>query len=144
MTSHGVGLCTVEDLTAAFEPSAPGPQRTSRGASGGVLCRGNRGLLLNIPAFPGVGAAGRSTSNTEISEEYVVTGVRLTPPATRVEPVDEVFHGEHVPDPYRWLEDGGSPEVLAWTEAQNAYTRAVLEQTPGREAIREELRALLS
>ncbi len=68
----------------------------------------------------------------------------LQPPATRVEPVDEIFHGEHVPDPYRWLEDGGSPDVQAWTAAQNGYTSAVLGAVPGRQAIERRLTELLS
>ncbi|MHB8574003.1 MAG: prolyl oligopeptidase family serine peptidase [Dehalococcoidia bacterium] len=68
----------------------------------------------------------------------------LTPPRTRVEPVDELFHGEHVPDPYRWLEDGDAAEVRDWTEAQNGYTRGVLGSMPARAAIRAELAELLS
>ncbi|HZQ36037.1 MAG TPA: S9 family peptidase, partial [Dehalococcoidia bacterium] len=68
----------------------------------------------------------------------------LQPPTTRVEPVDEVFHGEQVPDPYRWLEDGGAAEVQAWTAAQNGYTAAVLGAVPGRQAIEQRLAELLS
>jgi prolyl oligopeptidase len=49
-----------------------------------------------------------------------------------------------VADPYRWLEDGDAPEVLAWTEAQDRHARAWLDAAPGRAAIRERLRALLS
>ncbi|HLZ69371.1 MAG TPA: prolyl oligopeptidase family serine peptidase [Dehalococcoidia bacterium] len=66
------------------------------------------------------------------------------PPDTRVAPVDEIFHDEHVPDPYRWLEDGGSAEVRAWTAAQNARTSAVLDAVPGREALQRRLAELLS
>ena len=35
-------------------------------------------------------------------------------------------------DPYRWLEDGDSPEVQAWVAAQNARTRVVLDDLPQR------------
>ncbi len=66
------------------------------------------------------------------------------PPPTRVAPVDEIFHGEHVPDPYRWLEDGDAADVRAWTAEQNAYTAAVLGTVSGREAIQRRLTELLS
>ena len=74
------------------------------------------------------------------------------PPATRVEPVTETLHGVAVTDPYRWLEGDDSnpqrmgqvtPEVAAWTDAQNAYTRAALDALPGRKALEDRLRPLL-
>lgn len=52
------------------------------------------------------------------------------PPDTRVEEVVDVLHGVEVPDPYRWLEDRGSPETRAWIDAQNAYAEVVVERTP--------------
>ena len=66
-----------------------------------------------------------------------------SPPVSRVEPVDEEFHGEQVPDPYRWLEDGGSDEVRAWVAAQNAYTEETLSRAPGCEEIKRRLTELL-
>src|SRR6188472_3643437 len=65
------------------------------------------------------------------------------PPTTRVEPVKESFHGTEVTDNYRWLEGDVAepanpqkvtPDVISWTDAQNAYTRAVLDNLPGRKA----------
>jgi prolyl oligopeptidase len=58
--------------------------------------------------------------------------------------VVEVRHGVAVADPYRWLEEGESPEVLAWGAAQERHLRATLDPLPGRDAIRARLRALLS
>ena len=52
----------------------------------------------------------------------------LSYPPTRSDDVIEVIHGVPVEDPYRWLEDGDSQEVQAWTDAQNALTRAQLDQ----------------
>jgi prolyl oligopeptidase len=49
-----------------------------------------------------------------------------------------------VRDPYRWLEDGDSPEVRLWTEAQGRHTAAVLGAVPRRERLKDRLRALFS
>jgi prolyl oligopeptidase len=49
-----------------------------------------------------------------------------------------------VPDPYRWLEDGESDEVRAWTESENARTRAFVERVPGAADVAARLRELLS
>jgi prolyl oligopeptidase len=74
------------------------------------------------------------------------------PPATKVSPVKETFHGTEVTDNYRWLEGDVSepakpqkvtPEVTAWTDAQNAYTRGILDHLPGRKAIEDRLRPLM-
>src|SRR5438067_1139070 len=67
-----------------------------------------------------------------------------TTPFSRREDVVETIHGEPVADPYRWLEDESSPEVAAWTQAQNACTRAALDTVPGREEVRDRLEQLLS
>ena len=75
-----------------------------------------------------------------------------TPPPTRTDPVTETLHGVTVVDPYRWLEGDNSdpraqgqvtPEVAAWTDAQNAYTRTLLDNLPGRQALEARLRPLM-
>jgi prolyl oligopeptidase len=66
------------------------------------------------------------------------------PPPTRAESVVDVLHGELVHDPFRWLEDGGAPEVAAWTAAQNAHTEAWLAARPARAEIRGRLERLLA
>lgn len=63
-------------------------------------------------------------------------------PSTRRAPVEDRYHGVSVTDDYRWLEDARSAEVVAWTEAQNRYTRAVLDALPGAEVIRRRVRAI--
>jgi prolyl oligopeptidase len=65
-------------------------------------------------------------------------------PSTRVDPVVDEMHGHHIEDPYRWLENGESPETLAWTAEQNAYTRSQLDAVPGRSAMAARLGELLS
>jgi prolyl oligopeptidase len=62
--------------------------------------------------------------------------------ATRREDVIDTLHGVQVADPYRWLEDGGSAETRAWTEAQNARTDEVLGAVPGRAALEARLTEL--
>ncbi|HXK12678.1 MAG TPA: prolyl oligopeptidase family serine peptidase [Vicinamibacteria bacterium] len=64
------------------------------------------------------------------------------PPATRRAPVEDRYDGATVVDEYRWLEDGSSPEVAAWTEAQNRYTRSVLDARPGADALRRRVREI--
>jgi prolyl oligopeptidase len=69
---------------------------------------------------------------------------RKTPyPPTRTEDIVDSLHGVKVPDPYRWLEDADSPEVVEWVEKQNAFTRSVLDKLPGREQIHQRLGQLL-
>jgi prolyl oligopeptidase len=68
----------------------------------------------------------------------------LAPPETPVDAVVESFHGELVVDPYRWLEDTGSPATREWFEAQDAHARSVLGALPGRAALRGEIASLLS
>ena len=65
------------------------------------------------------------------------------PPTSRGEDV-ELLHGESIPDPYRWLENGDDPKTQGWTAEQNALTEGLLETVPGRERIRERLDELLS
>ena len=76
----------------------------------------------------------------------------MRPPDTKVDAVVEHRHGVDIPDPYRWLEGDNTdparmgrvtPEVAAWTDAQNAHTRAVLDALPGRAAIEDALRPLM-
>jgi prolyl oligopeptidase len=65
------------------------------------------------------------------------------PPAPLSDTTD-LLHGEPIADPYRWLEDGESPETRAWTERQNALTETYLAAVPGRETIRRRLDDLLA
>jgi prolyl oligopeptidase len=65
-------------------------------------------------------------------------------PSTPSNHVVETLHGEEVSDPYRWLEDGESPETQDWTERQNAFTQAYLAAVPARERLRQRLSELLA
>lgn len=65
------------------------------------------------------------------------------PPFTPVDPVTEVLHGVRVTDPYRWLEDQGSPRTREWLEAQQVYARSYLDSIPGRDRIRDRIREMV-
>jgi prolyl oligopeptidase len=63
------------------------------------------------------------------------------PAAPRGDVVD-LYHGQPVADPYRWLEDGDAPATRAWIEAEAALTEQYLSTIPSRDAIRRRLTAV--
>src|SRR5947209_2486241 len=71
-----------------------------------------------------------------------------TLPASPRRPVTDTLHGRPITAPYRALEGDAkgnvTPEVAAWTDAQNAYTRSVLDALPGRAALEPRLRRLMT
>ncbi len=67
-----------------------------------------------------------------------------TYPPTPISDATEILHGERIPDPYRWLEDGESEATRVWTDAQNALTRDYLDAVPGRETLHRRLDELLA
>ncbi|MDQ3810143.1 MAG: prolyl oligopeptidase family serine peptidase [Chloroflexota bacterium] len=66
------------------------------------------------------------------------------PPAARQADTVDVLHGVEVADPYRWLENGRAAETREWVEAQNAFTRSVLDELPHRATVRAILDRLLT
>jgi prolyl oligopeptidase len=66
------------------------------------------------------------------------------PPPTKKEPATDTYHGVAVADDYRLLEDGNNKEVRAWSDAQNAYARGVLDKLPGTDTLRKELTRILA
>ena len=66
------------------------------------------------------------------------------PPIAEPKPVADTFHGTRVIDSYRWLEKSDSPATQKWVADENAYTRALLDPLPGRDAIHKRLTELLS
>ena len=60
----------------------------------------------------------------------------MDPPVARVERREHTLHGETRVDDYFWLRDRTIPQVIAYLEAENRYTRAVMQHT---ETLQEQL-----
>src|SRR5712672_171838 len=62
------------------------------------------------------------------------------PPVARRQPVETVIHGDRLIDNYAWLRDKNNPEVIAYLNAENAYTDAALRDTePFQEKLYQEM-----
>jgi oligopeptidase B len=53
----------------------------------------------------------------------------VQPPIARRDPTSTTLHGVTLLDDFRWMRDKNSPELLAYLEAENAYTAAVMAPT---------------
>jgi prolyl oligopeptidase len=105
------------------------------GAAVALLFAGCRGPDAPRPAPP----AAPPASPAEAPAPPAPPG----PPAAARRPVTDAYHGRRVVDDYRWLEDGKSAEVRAWSGAQNEFARAELAKLPERAAIAERVGAIL-
>src|SRR6266849_517970 len=66
-----------------------------------------------------------------------VTRVR---PVARRDPGEQLLHGDRRVDHYAWLRHKENPEVIAYLEAENAYTDAILKPTePFQEKLYQEM-----
>lgn len=70
----------------------------------------------------------------------------MQPPKARIESVTEEIHGHKISDRFRWLEEAGSQETRAFTQAQNSYTETVLSSVAAvdRSALRRRIEELLT
>ena len=109
-------------------------------------------VLLAASALAGVGACGGSPA--PVAPPPPVTAppspVAIGTPATRPppvpaphRPVTHDYWGTHVTDDFEWLEDGKSPEVTAFTDAQSSHARSVLDALPERAPVRARVAQLL-
>ena len=85
-----------------------------------------------------------STTSSGHSKTTAALLPSVLPPKAERRPITEDFHGTQVIDDYRWLEDATSPATEKWVAGEMAYTRAILDPLPGREAIHQRLTELLS
>lgn len=96
-------------------------------------------LVLLIAMLHGPHALGTEPAD---GGAKTVPGSRYQYPPTRRLELKDTFFGVEVEDPYRWLEDGKAPDVLAWTKAQDEFARSELRKLPGRDAMAARLREL--
>src|ERR1700743_2102568 len=55
--------------------------------------------------------------------------IAVQPPTARRQETVTTLHGHRLADDYAWLREKDSPEVIAFLEQENAYTRAVMKPT---------------
>ncbi len=78
----------------------------------------------------GFRAAGLLAASTAAA---ISASLAAQPVSVRAEPVTETVHGITLTDEYRWMEDpANSAEMLAFIEAENTRTRAMLDALPER------------
>jgi len=57
------------------------------------------------------------------------------PPLAQVEPVEDVYFGKKISDPYRYMENLQDPVVQKWFKSQTDYSRSVLNSISGRQSL---------
>jgi len=67
---------------------------------------------------------------------------QLQYPESKKGDVVDQYQDVSVPDPYRWMENLGSAETVAWIKAQNALSGSYLEKLPHREALKKRITEL--
>jgi prolyl oligopeptidase len=104
-----------------------------------VLC-----LACILPACGGPTSGSRTTPAASSATATAGEPARgsVYPPTARQAVVDAYF-GTKVTDDYRWLEDAKDPNVAAWTDTQNKFSRARLDALADRPKIRARIAELL-
>ena len=64
------------------------------------------------------------------------------PPVARIDPVTDVFFGQRITDPYRWMEDPKDRDWEPFMKGQDAHARRVLGGINGRGALKARISAL--
>lgn len=75
----------------------------------------------------------------EKKEEVKFKTIEVTYPETKKDSIVADYHGDAIPDPYRWLEDDNSDETKSWVVNQNKSTFGYLDNIPFRKDIKSRL-----
>jgi oligopeptidase B len=72
-----------------------------------------------------------TTETHSLTEKTTVAGAdtALQPPVAKRLPVEQVIHGNRRVDDYGWLREKENPEVIAYLQAENTHTDAVMRST---------------
>ncbi|TNE44412.1 MAG: S9 family peptidase [Sphingomonadales bacterium] len=112
--------------------------------SGRALLAG-MALLATLPGEPSAFARSADMSPSPLSLASPGQDMRPMdyPDTRRLDLVEDRF-GEAIADPYRWLENDVRTDkaVEAWVEAENAVTQRYLAGLPGRDILKQRMRAL--
>jgi prolyl oligopeptidase len=101
-------------------------------------------LFAAAAVYRGSDSKSLQTPSAASTAPHPLAHSSAAPPKAETKPVIDIYHGTKVLDNYRWLEDGTSPETQKWVADELAYTRAILDPLPGREAIHRRLTELLA
>ncbi len=71
-----------------------------------------------------------------------IAKVSVYPETKKVDSVADVYFGEIVTDPYRWLEDDMSDETADWVKSQNEVTYGYLNNIPFKDKVKSRLEEL--
>ncbi len=93
-------------------------------------------MMMGAAAVMTTGALS-SCDSTKTSKGYPLSE-KGYPMAKKVDTVD-VYFGDSIADPYRWLENDTTQETAEWVEAQNEVTEEYLSRIPFREKLRKRL-----
>jgi prolyl oligopeptidase len=77
-----------------------------------------------------------------LSIPAIVSSQTVAYPEAKKSPQVDVYFGDTVPDPYRWLEEENAPETAKWVEDENKVTFGYLEKIPYRAAVKARLEKL--
>lgn len=59
----------------------------------------------------------------------------IKPSLAKVDPVEDVYFGIKISDPYRYMENLQDSTVTEWLKQQSDYTRSILNRIPGRQKL---------
>jgi prolyl oligopeptidase len=71
----------------------------------------------------------------DAGSEWPAGNARMSYPVPATSDQDDDFHGTVIADPYRPLEDSGSPVTKAWVAAQDQLAQRIVAGLPARAAI---------
>jgi prolyl oligopeptidase len=124
-------------------PSSPTGSSDNHGPSLGGILFGVVFIVFAAVIFTTTLSKPPPGAPTTAATQIPMPTLPLHYPATRTVDASDTHFGVKVADPYRWLEDGKSPEVQAWVAAQDKLTRSYLDALPGRAALTKRYSQLL-